>query len=141
MWPDQAAQQQPGTMSIPALKRLAVALCVLCAVLLMGSGFLSWRLGWLSVQAAFADEQTKIFDDMRTRALQSTAPPDIASHLEYAVRYYPSGTKQRVGSRLDRVVERHRSAVMRDIIGHLRRTTAQDLGDNPEAWIQKYAHK
>ena len=128
-------------MSIPALKRLAAVLGVLCAVLFVASSFLFWSYGWLSVQAAFADEQTEIFDDMRVRALQSIAPPDIASHLDYAVRYYPSGTKQPAGSRLDRVVERHRSAVVRDIIAHLRRRTGEDLGDKPEPWIQKYAEK
>lgn len=128
-------------MSIPALKRLTVALGVFCVVLFVGSGFLFWSYGWLHVQAAFADEQTHIFDEMRTRALQSTSPPDIAGSLEYAVFYYPSGSKQRTGSRLDRVVERHRTAVVRDIVAHLRRTTGQDLGESPEPWIQKYAQR
>lgn len=126
-------------MSIPTLKRLTIALGVFCVVLFVGSGFLLWSYGWLHVQAAFADEQTQIFDEMRTRALQSTSPPDIAGSLEYAVCYYPSGSKQRAGSRLDRVVERHRTAVVRDIVAHLRRTTDQDLGESPEPWIQKYA--
>lgn len=128
-------------MSIPALKRLAVVLGVFCAVLFVGSGFLLWSHGWLHFQAAFADEQTQIFDQMRTQALQSTSPPDIAGSLEYAVFYYPSGSKQQAGSRLDRVVERHRMAVVRDIVAHLRRTTGQDLGESPEPWIQKYAQR
>ena len=128
-------------MSISALKRLAIALGVFCAVLFVGSGFLFWSYGWLHVQAAFADEQTHIFDEMRTRALQSTSPPDIAGSLEYVVIYYPSGSKQRAGSKLDRVVERHRAAVVRDIVAHLRHTTGQDLGERPEPWIQKYAQR
>lgn len=128
-------------MSIPALKRLTVALGVLCVVLFVGSGFLFWSFGWLHVQAAFADEQTKIFDEIRTRALQSTSPADIAGSLEYAAFYCPSGSKQTAGSRLDRVVERHRTAVVRDIVAHLRRTTGQDLGDSPEPWIQKYEQR
>src|SRR5687768_9118493 len=126
-------------MSTPTYKRLAVALGVVCTILFVGSGFLFWSYVQLHIQAAFADEQTEVFDDMRTRALQSTAPSDIAGHLEYAVRYYPSGTKQWAGSGLDRVVERHRTAVVRDIVAHLRRTTGQDLGENPEPWIQKFA--
>jgi len=128
-------------MSIQTLKRLALVLGVLCAVLFVGSGFVFWSYGWLYVRAALADEQTQIFDEMRTQALQSTAPPDIASALEYVVIYYPSGTKQRAGSKLDRVVERHRTAVVRDIVAHLRRTTGQDLGESPETWIQKYAQR
>jgi len=114
---------------------------VFCALLFVGSGFLFWRYGYLHLQAAFADEQTQIFDEMRTRALQSTAPPDIAGSLAYVVIYYPSGSKQQAGSKLDRVVERHRTAVVRDIVAHLRRTTGQDLGESPELWIQKYAQK
>lgn len=126
-------------MSIPALKRLVLVLGVICAALFVGSGFLFWNYGNLQVQEAFADEQTQIFDDMRTRALQSAAPPDITGRLDYVISYYPSGSKQRMGSRLDRVVERHRTAVIRDMVAHLRRTTGQNLGESPEPWIQKYA--
>jgi hypothetical protein len=128
-------------MSIPALKRFAVVLGVSCAVLFVASGFLFWSYGYLHLQAAFADEQTHVFDEARTRAIQSASPSDIAASLEYVVIYYPSGSKQRAGSKLDRVVERHRLAVVRDIVAHLRRTTGQDLGEGPEPWIQKYAER
>ncbi len=128
-------------MSNPALKRLVIVLGALCAVLFVCSGFLFWSYGYLHLQAAFADAQTQIFDEMRTQALQSSAPPDIAGSLEYVVTYYPSGSKQRAGSKLDRVVERHRTAVVRDIVAHLRSSTGQDLGESPEPWIQKYARR
>ena len=128
-------------MSHPTLKRLAVILGVFCVGLFVGSSFLFWSYAWLHVQASFADEQTQIFDEMRARALQFTSPPDIAGSLEYVAFYYPSGSKQQAGSRLDRVVERHRTAVVRDIVAHLRRTTGQDLGEGPEPWIQKYTQR
>jgi hypothetical protein len=130
-----------GPRGIPAFKRIAVVLGVFCAVLFVGSGFVFWNYGWLHLQAAFADEQTQIFDEMRTQALQSTAPPDIAGSLGYVVNYYPSGSKQRTGSKLDRVVERHRTTVVREIIAHLRLTTGDDLGESPEVWIQKYSRR
>lgn len=114
-------------MSILTLKRLAVALGVLCVVLFASTGFLLGRYGSLRVQAAFADEQTQILDEMRTQALQSTSPSGIAGALRYTVDYYPSGSKQRTGSPLDLVVERHRAAVVHDIIAHLRQTSGQDL--------------
>jgi hypothetical protein len=126
---------------MPALKRLALGLGVLCTLLFVGCGFLFWSCGWLHIQASFADEQTEIFDETRVRALQATSPPDIAGYLEYAVYYYPSGTKQRARTKLDRVVERYRTAVVRDIVAHLRHTTGQDLGESPEPWIQKYAKR
>lgn len=124
-------------MSILGFKRLAVLLAS-CGILFVCSFVLFWSYGNLLPQAAFADDQTQIFDEMRAQALQATAPPDIARSLKYVVNYYPSGTKQPAGSDLDRVVERHRTAVVRDIIEHLRCTTGQDLGESPEPWIQSY---
>ena len=95
----------------------------------------------MQLRTAFADEQTRIFDDMRTRALQSAVPTDIAAYLGYVVSYYPSGTKQPAGSRLDRVVERYRTIVVRDVVAHLRRSTGEDLVGDPEPWIQGYGKR
>jgi hypothetical protein len=126
-------------MSTPAFKRLAMVLSVFCTLLLFATCVLYWNHTVLRVQAAFADEQMQVFDQMRSRALESISPPDIAGFLQYVLMYYPSGTKQRTGSKLDRVVERHRTAVVRDIIAHLRRITGEDLGESPEPWVRKYA--
>ena len=98
----------------------------------------SWNFGRLQLEVAFAEDQTRIFDDMRQKALQADAV-GAAEFLEYAVNYYPSGSKQRAGSRLDKVVERERAFVTHDIISYLRQKTGEDLGENPEAWIKKYA--
>ena len=59
----------------------------------------------LTIRVAFASEQTQIFEDMRAKALRSDAET-AANCLRYVVWYYPSGSKQEVGSRLDRMVER-----------------------------------
>ena len=126
-------------MSIPTLKRLAVVLGVFCVGLSVGGVFLLRSSVSLKLEAAFADEQTEVFDAMRTRALSSAVPDDIADSLSYVVSYYPSGSKQGEGTALDHVVERHRQAVVRDIVAHLRRTTGLDLGESPEPWILKYA--
>lgn len=93
----------------------------------------------LRIQVAFASEQTQIFDEMRTRALDSDAS-GAAACLEYVVAYYPSGTKQETGSRLDRIVERERGVAVRDIVAHLRTKTGEDL-ESSEAWIQKYGKR
>ncbi|MCE9552546.1 MAG: hypothetical protein K8T91_04100 [Planctomycetes bacterium] len=128
-------------MRTQTLKRLAVVLGVFCAGLFVGSGLMFLSSGILFVEVAFADDQTQICDELRTRALQSTSPPEIASLLEGVVNYYPSGSKQQKGSRLDKVVERHRAAVVREIIAHLRRTTGEDLGESPEPWIKKHVKR
>ena len=127
-------------MSITSYKRLTIALGVVCVGLLVLCGFLFWSHGSLTIRLALASEQTKIFDEMRTQALQSDAA-GAAGCLEYVVGYYPSGSKQERGSRLDRIVERERTLAARDIVAYLRTKTGEDLGASPEAWIQKYAKK
>lgn len=72
------------------------------------------------------------------KALQSDAA-GAATCLDFVVCYYPSGTKQEAGSGLDRTVERVRRSAIRDIIAHLSTLTGEDLGDDPNAWIDRYA--
>jgi len=127
-------------MSILSYKRLTMVLGLVCAGLLVLYGCLFWSYGWLKVRVAFASEQTQIFDDMRAQALQSD-PAGAAGCLQYVVGYYPSGSKQETGSRLDRMVERERALAVRDILAYLRAKTGEDLGGSPEAWIQKYAKR
>jgi hypothetical protein len=103
-------------------------------------GRLFWNHGSLKIRVAFASGQTKNFDEMRTKALQSDAM-GAADCLNYIVNYYPSGSKQETGARLDSMVERERVFAERDIIAHLRAKTGEDLGQSPGAWIQKYAAK
>jgi hypothetical protein len=127
-------------MTIPGYKRLTITLSLACVVLVVLYGCLFLNYGSLKIEVAFASEQTQIFEEMRTQALQSDAA-GAATCLRYIVRYYPSGTKQQTSSRLDRMVERERTQAERDIISYLRTKTSQDLGESPEAWIQKYALK
>ena len=76
-------------MTLPVLKRLVVVLGVFSTVLLVGNVLMFWNYGNLKVQAAFADEQTRIFDAMQMQSHQSTKPRDIAESLEYVAHYYP----------------------------------------------------
>ena len=88
---------------------------LLLAILL---GWQSWNYVRLKIEVVFAEEQTQIFQDMREQALGGS-PSGAAESLAYVVNYYPSGSKQREGSRLDRVVERARAATEREIISNL----------------------
>jgi len=127
-------------MSITGYKRLTVGLAIISFVLLLLCCLLFWNNGWLTIRVAWAEEQTKIFAEMRTRALQSDVA-EAASNLEYVVGYYPSGSKQESGSRLDRIVERQRALATVAIVAHLRAKTGEDLGENPEPWVRKYAKR
>jgi hypothetical protein len=121
-------------------KRLTAALGLVCIGLLVLTGLLLWSHGWLTIRVAWASEQTKIFEEMRAQALRSD-PAEAARCLDYVVSYYPSGSKQETGSRLDQMVERERALAARDIVAYLRTKTGEDLGESPQAWIQKHAKK
>ena len=118
---------------------LALSL-VLCAVV-------AWHFAsdaWSSIQLSFADEQTEIFADMAVKACDSLqqSPPDVRAavgYLQYAHNYYPSGTKQTSGSRLDRIVERSRLLAELRIIEMLKDATSKDFGTDAELWIREFS--
>lgn len=105
------------------------------AIVFGGWGWAKFTI--LGIQASFAAEQTSIFE----RARSDSRPFDRSTTcdaLDYVVGYYPSGTKQVTGSFLDQVVERHRQAVMRELIARLRNSSSDDFGDDPQDWIDAY---
>jgi hypothetical protein len=127
-------------MTITQCKRLTVVLVVATVLSLALNAVLFWQSARQQIEVAFASDQIEIFETMRTRALQSDTG-EAASSLEYAIRYYPSGSKQRTGSRLDKMVEQARMKAARDIVAYLRQKTGQDLGEDPEKWIERFARK
>lgn len=123
--------------SIIALIGIILVLCVVVA----------WRFiecATSSLHLSFADEQTQIFDEMAAKAAESLrqSPPDVRAaigYLEYMHNYYPSGTKQTTGSRLDRIVERSRWLAELRIIQLLQEATGKNLGNDADAWIREFS--
>lgn len=72
-------------------------------------------VGWfnyivLHARACLASDQTSYFAEMVEIAVQKAATPKaLDEYIEGVKNYYPSGTKQKVGSPLDVIVERARS--------------------------------
>ena len=128
---------QLKAMKETSLKKWVIGLTVTAVGLLVLSGYLFLAKGWLTVRVAWAEEHTALFQKMLDTALPGDARI-AAECLGFLDGYYPSGSKQVTGSRLDRIVERERTRVSRMIIDHLRSKTGQDLGANPNAWIEKY---
>lgn len=126
-------------MNVSWNRRLMLGLALATALLAATSGWFYWHLTWLRIQGAWAAEQTHVFEDMRTQSSKSSDPTEVAGFLKYAAEYYPSGSKQEFGSFLDEIVERNRQDAVRDMIAILRNQTADDLGDDPQPWIEKYA--
>ena len=119
------------------------------AIIVVLIAIVTWQFAagvWASIQLSFAVEQTEVISEMVEKASEALRrePPDVKAavgFLEYAHRYYPSGTKQTVGSRLDRIVERSRSNAERQIIEMLRVATDTDLGPDPEAWVREFGNQ
>jgi hypothetical protein len=114
-----------------------INLCLgLLAITLLGVLGVSYAV--LESQIAFAEGQVATFSAIKASAVKSTNPKDISGQLEYIINYYPSGTKQSAGTRLDRIVENARSNAIADVLDRLRATTGRDLGDDPREWLKKY---
>lgn len=95
---------------------------------------------WTSIQTTMADEQTEVFCELAEDATKSLEQktPDVKRALElldYVHTYYPSGTKLKSGSTLDRIVERARLQAEGQIVGTLRSVTGKDYGSSAEAWL------
>ena len=126
-------------MRLPRMTARWWMTAVVVVVILLGIGFCLISQIKTSIQIAFADEQTAIFDQMRRQTAEATGA-DVG-YLEYVLGYYPSGTKQTKGSGLDRVVERARQCAVREIIAILRTRTGEDYGDDPRRWIERLRAK
>ena len=117
---------------------IAIVLGVALAASLFGCGWLIVNNAWLSITASFADDQTLRIQEFRDQALATNDPGKAASYLDAVIGYYPSGTKQQRGTKLDRLVERHRNDASMAIIRHLRQITGKDLGNDPQRWLEEF---
>ena len=99
-------------------------------------GMLAWQWGRgavFSLHLSFADEQTDEFARAVDAAVKllSDSPSNLRAAedwIEHVESYYPSGTKQVKGSRLDRVVERTRALAKRCIV-EMVRCSQENRGD------------
>lgn len=127
-------------MTPTSYRKPFLILCVVALLLAVLCGKCYWDRGWLAIHVALADEQIAIFDEMRTKAERSD-PAEAAGCLGYVANYYPSGTKQTKGSRLDKIVESARAHAIAAIIADLRKRSGKDLGDDPNRWVEHFATK
>ena len=109
-------------------------------VILLGLGFCLVNDILTSIQIAFADEQTAIFEQMQRLTAESETV-DVG-YLDYALSYYPSGTKQTAGSahgsrrRTGQAVRRpgdHRHSAFPNRQGLRRRPATLDRGLEKES--------
>jgi len=103
-------------------------------------------LGWLvvrhvvtDIRIAFAEGQVDVFFELAEKA-EDADPIDAVGYLEYVIGYYPSGTKQAAGSRLDEIVEACREVAIARILAALKDKTGKELGPDPAAWREAVQH-
>ena len=84
---------------------LIIALLCYGGLATVAAGWFGWRAVESRLRIAFAEEQMQVFREMRDRAAQESHPETIQGLRQYVLDYYPSGTKQRPGTPLDRIVE------------------------------------
>lgn len=96
------------TNGVRPRKILLPALCVFSASMAVATIALSVMLLDMRVRIDFAKDQVEIFDQM-VRQTRTSNVQDAEDELRYVQGYYPSGTKQKKGSRLDSIVETART--------------------------------
>ena len=126
-------------MTTETQRRLIIGLSALSLILLALAVWLFADSATLHFRVVMADGDTDIHAQMVDDARATKDPMKAAQCLSCLVNYYPSGSKQVAGSKVDRIVERCRRSSALAIIAHLRIITSQDLGDKPEPWIEKFA--
>ena len=125
-------------MSIRSYKlTVGVLLCVLVLVL--------WRyLGLYGqvVTAEFIDKHCQNTQDS-VNAFPLLTPPNpayLAHDLQFLMGYYAGSSNSLVGSRLEQIVRRDYEQTLTNAVALFRRETTNDLGSDPRAWVQEYAH-
>jgi len=120
-------------MSTTGYKRLTVLLAVVIVVLLG----LVWHLN-MKFQIQRWDERDtwsaiRDFEMRRNMALRAE-PKEAVEILDTIVQLPPRQSTNSLG----RIIEHERAVAIRDVIGYLRKKTGEDLGDEPQKWIEKY---
>ena len=121
-------------------KKTILGLSLLCANLVVLSGFLLYSFLKLRVHVVLANDQIIRIARYRDDALVANAVDSTIS-LQQILQEFPSGTKQVKDSLLDHLVERQRADAVREIIAHLKAETGQNLGDKPEPWIKQFDNR
>jgi hypothetical protein len=71
------------------------------------------------MRESFAIEQIEMFDEVVSKALETDDREAVMQAREYVKEYYPQGTKQRDGTRLNTIVEICRDLSLRCLDYHL----------------------
>ena len=108
---------------------------IVCLLIVVIYQFVEIRL--LRLRVASAREQIEKFEELSNQVVGIDAQ-DTVKILRIVAYFYPGGIGYKEGSDLDMIVENEREQAINKIISHLKNITGENLGDDPEAWIEKY---
>ncbi len=95
---------------------------IILALAACGIGVLGWwGYSVIYLHVALAEEQTRFFQEAQVEGLARRTPKEAREFMEAIRIYYPSGSKQKTGTRLDLVVERARSNAISQLEAHAAR--------------------
>jgi hypothetical protein len=127
-------------MSVTNYKRLTLLLAVGIVLLLALAWQLNWKLQVALLDAKESEQSTwtevRNLDECRDLALQAE-PRKAVQYLEMLDQVPPRSWTARRGN-LGRVIEIERASAIREVIAYLRNKTGEDLGNDPQKWVEKY---
>ena len=88
----------------------------------------------------FIEKQCVLTQDAIDHPPDGFVPEGLAQRLQFLMGYYEAHGKSLVGSRLEAVVRRDYQRALTNAVALFRSQTTNDLGGDPQAWIQKYGH-
>jgi hypothetical protein len=124
-------------------KRRDVVVFVMAMFMVLSFGCAGWqflRTSWAQHWLGHAGSQIAIFERMRVEA-QSRMRMRQRPDSNMWCRTILQEQKHPAGSRLDRIVQQARASAIREIITELRKKTGEDLGEDPQPWIEKYRNQ
>ncbi|MEW6305800.1 MAG: hypothetical protein AB1705_20165 [Verrucomicrobiota bacterium] len=125
-------------MSITRHKILSCVLGVLSVALVIGLLVTLGRWNRYRVDVRYAHDIVGRFNSERDLAMKG----ELSETVQYLGQlHFPEGQPSPFTGSLSYFVETQRRRAVHDVIVYLRAKTGEDLGDAPEAWIQKYAKK
>lgn len=123
-------------MTVVGYRRLTLLLLLI----VLGLVGLSWQLALKCVMYR-ADERATwltIRDFQRSRDFATRSEPKVAVQVLEQIAYLPP---PRTNRPRDRIIESERARQVHDVIAYLRKTTGDDVGDDPAKWIEKYSRR
>jgi len=117
-----------------SIANLVLVMAFMLAVCFGGVYFVRYSI--LYARVSLAEEQMGEFSQMVSQAKEGSYEEGLDA-LEQTITHFPSGTKQREGSKLDTIVERARADAVATIVECLRRAAPADLGSEPEVWLKE----